>query len=311
MAVTIPRRDTRVSERTGPRVYPGDVTAHGAMGRGAARLLGSLVTALALGTALTACAIRPPFPLTTPARTGTRATVPPPDASSTPSATGPCPAPVAGLLTEAPGTGRTVALTFDDGPAPADLEIVPILARFGVHATFFETGRHVADSPRVSRYVADAGNLVEDHSWDHLYPREVLGGWTRAYLVDQFGRTRAQLSATTHEPVCFVRPPGGFDDHVVDAANSLGMTPVLWSVDGLDWKQPGTVTPDATAAIVANATRAQGQEHPIVLLHSGKASHEPGSVVSPFRGNTVAALPKVIQWYLDQGYTFVRLDGTT
>ncbi|HSN11767.1 MAG TPA: polysaccharide deacetylase family protein [Propionibacteriaceae bacterium] len=214
-------------------------------------------------------------------------------------------------MTEAPGPGRTVALTFDDGPGPADLEIVPVLARFGIHATFFETGRHVADSPEVSRYVAEAGNLVADHSWDHLYPREVLGGWTPAYLTDQFSRTRAQLSAMTHEPVCFVRPPGGFVDHVVGVADSLGMTPVSWSVDGLDWKQPGAVTPDATATIVANATRAGGLEHPIVLLHSAKASHEPDSVVSPFRGNTVAALPQVIQWYLDQGYTFVRLDGTT
>jgi peptidoglycan/xylan/chitin deacetylase (PgdA/CDA1 family) len=139
----------------------------------------------------------------------------------------------------------------------------------------------------------------------------VPGGWSAAYLTDQFARTRAQLSAATPEQVCYVRPPGGFVDHVVGAAASLGMTAVLWSVDSLDWKQPGSVTPGATATIVANATGAVGQEHPIVLLHSGKASHEPDSVVSPFRGNTVAALPEIIQWYLDHGYTFVRLDGTT
>lgn len=291
------------------------------------RLLRRVFIGLGMTSALAACAIRPPLSMTTstplsptaspsasvtpsPASAGESVT---PSASpvTTPTAQGQCPRPPEALVTDAPGGGRTVALTFDDGPAPADLEIVPILARYGVHATFFETGRHAVDSPTVSRYVADQGNLVEDHSWDHLYPREVRGGWSAAYLTDQFARTRAQLSATTHERVCYVRPPGGFVDHVVGAAASLGMTAVLWSVDGLDWRQPGSVTADATAVIVTNATRAEGQEHPIVLLHSGKASHEPDAVVSPFRGNTVAALPEIIQWYLDRGYTFVRLDGTT
>ena len=281
------------------------------------RLLRRVVVGLALASALTACAIRPPSSMTTP--TSPPPTASPPSASVTPSATalttptvqGPCQRPPEALVTHAPGVGRTVALTFDDGPAPADLEIVRVLARYGVHATFFETGRHAVDNPTVSRYVADQGNLVEDHSWDHLYPREVPGGWSAAYLTDQFARTRAQLATTTSEHVCYVRPPGGFVDHVVGAAGSLGMTAVLWSVDGLDWKQPGSVTPDATAAIVTNATRVEGQEHPIVLLHSGKASHEPDFVVSPFRGNTIAALPQIIQWYLAHGYTFVRLDGTT
>lgn len=287
------------------------------------------MVSLAVAATLSGCAIRPPYPMTTttpsasadfPSTTTpaspTVSSAPPSTSATTPSATatasaqGPCPQPPAQLVTDAPGTGRTVALTFDDGPAPADRDIVPILTHYGIHATFFETGLHAAASPAVSRYVADQGNLVEDHSWDHLYPREVLGGWSAAYLTDQFARTRTQLTSLTHQPVCFVRPPGGFVDHVVEAADSLGLTPVIWSVDGLDWKQPGTVTAAATATIVANATRAEGQDHPIVLLHSGKASHEPDSVISPFRGNTVAALPQIIQWYLDHGYTFVRLDGT-
>jgi peptidoglycan-N-acetylglucosamine deacetylase len=188
---------------------------------------------------------------------------------------------------------------------------VPILERFGIHATFFETGRHAVENPAVTRYVAGAGNLVEDHSWDHLYPREVRGGWTVPYLSDQLSRTRAELSALTGQPVCFARPPGGFTEHVLAAAGPLGMTAVSWSVDGLAWKQPGVLTPTATGTIVANATSAGALDHPIVLLHSGKASHEADTLVSPFRGNTVAALPQIIAWYLDHGYTFVRLDGRT
>jgi len=49
----------------------------------------------------------------------------------------------------------------------------------------------------------------------------------------------------------------------------------------------------------------EGSGPPIVLLHAGKASSEPDSVVSPNRGNTVAALPAIIYWYTAHGFRFV------
>jgi hypothetical protein len=57
-------------------------------------------------------------------------------------------------------------------------------------------------------------------------------------------------------------------------------------VDAFDWKQPDHISREATQAIVAPATHAGTQMHPIVLLHSAKASHERSSRVSDFRGNT-------------------------
>lgn len=80
---------------------------------------------------------------------------------------------------------------------------------------------------------------------------------------------------------------------------------VLRSVDTLDWRQPTFTTAAARSAIVARATVVGGQRHPIVLLHAGKASSEPDSVVSPNRSNTVAAVPAIIDWYAAHGYRFV------
>jgi peptidoglycan/xylan/chitin deacetylase (PgdA/CDA1 family) len=135
----------------------------------------------------------------------------------------------------------------------------------------------------------------------------VPGGWTVTYLRDQITRTAdLQQQLTGHRP-CFFRPPGGFRTNVSQAAYGLGMSVVLWSVDTLDWRQPGLTTAAATAAIVARATAVGGQQHPIVLMHSGKASPEPASVVSPNRSNTVAALPAIIAWYAAHGYRFVAL----
>jgi peptidoglycan-N-acetylglucosamine deacetylase len=241
-----------------------------------------------------------------PTRTGT----PSVGATATaPSLTTSCPRPAAGFVTAAPGAGKTVALTFDDGPGPDDAALLQILAAHQVPATFFLTGAHSADQPARVRALAAAGELVADHSYDHRYPREVPGGWTVPYLMDQITRTNAVLTSQTNVPVCFFRPPGGFEDSVLQGASAEGMSAVLWSVDAYDWKQPDHVDAAATQAIVAAATNVGTQSHPIVLLHSAKASHERSSRVSAFRGNTLAALPQIIGWYAAHGFQFVDLTG--
>ncbi len=256
----------------------------------------TIASAPARPTAATPSTTVPATSTPTPTRTG----------SATPAA---CPKPASGFVTHAPGTGKTVALTFDDGPGPADRDYVGILDHYGIHATFFETGAHAKASPDIVRLLAAHGELIADHSWSHDYPTQVSGGWSRAYLRDQFRRTNAELAALTGRPVCFVRPPGGFRTNVLAAASGLRMTATLWSVDSEDWKQPPRTTAVATNRIVANATAVDGQAHPTVLMHSTKASHEPESLVSSYRGNTVVALPRVIEWYRSHGYRFVTLDG--
>lgn len=208
-------------------------------------------------------------------------------------------------FTAAPGTGRTVALTFDDGASSWTPAIARVLRAKGVTATFFDVGREDAPRAAVVQEVAAWGFPVEDHSWDHRYPAMVPGGWTVPYLRQQITRTAdLQQQLTGHRP-CFFRPPGGFTTNVSQAAYGLGVSVVLWSVDTLDWRQPAVTTAAATSAIVARATAVGSQQHPIVLLHAGKASSEPDSVVSPNRSNTVAALPAIIDWYAAHGYRFV------
>lgn len=231
-------------------------------------------------------------------------------ASSKPPVKRTCPTPPSTFVRKAPGSGKTVALTFDDGPAPADVQIAAVLERYGVHATFFETGLHANDDPGTVRMLAAKGHLIADHSYDHEYPADVPGGWTTSYLRGQLDRTDSVLQAVSGKSICYFRPPGGFTDNVLTAAGAEGLTSVMWTVDSLDWKQPVITADSVVATIVANATKVVGQDHPIVLMHSGKASHEPDSKVTAYRGNTVAALPAIIEWYQSHGYRFVRMDGT-
>lgn len=246
-------------------------------------------------------------PTRSPSPASPRTSASPTTSPTTPVAT--CPKAASGFVERAPGAGKTVALTFDDGPGPADASIVEILDRYGIHATFFETGQHAAARPDLVRLLAQHGELLGDHTWGHWYPRQVPGGWTVSYLLRQFDRTDDEISLLSGAPVCFFRPPGGFQNNVLAAASRRRLTSVLWSTDSLDWQQPNHTTSAATAAIVKRATAVNGNAHPIVLMHSFKASHEPESRVSSYRGNTIAALPAVIEWYHAHGYRFVRMDG--
>lgn len=278
------------------------------------RFLGrpAVVVAVCLAAALGGCA---PAPNGTavPRPSASQSAVPIPSASPTASPTphrpDACPTPPKHFVMHAPGEGKTVALTFDDGPGTVDAQLAAILDQYHVHATFFETGAHAAADPAAVAMLATHGNLIADHSWEHRYPTEVVGGWTMNYLNAQFGRTRDELRKQSGQSVCYLRPPGGFRSNVLATGERLGLTSVLWTTDSQDWQQPDHTTAAATARIVAHATAVDSDRHPIVLMHAGKASHEPDSVVSPYRGNTVAALPAVIDWYQRHGYRFVGLDG--
>jgi hypothetical protein len=109
---------------------------------------------------------------------------------------------------------------------------------------------------------------------------------------------------------CFFRPPGGFATPGMGAeAAKNRMSTVMWSVDTNDWKQPSRTTTTSTKAIISAAQQSYSQTHPIILMHVGKASHEPESQVTSNRSNDVAALPAIIQGYLSRGYRFVDMSG--
>jgi Polysaccharide deacetylase len=81
---------------------------------------------------------------------------PPPAVTSTPAVTGipaaaRCPGAPYGLRSYAPGTGKTVTLTFDDGPGRSTAAILAVLTRYKVPATFFNIGVEMAGRPSLCK----------------------------------------------------------------------------------------------------------------------------------------------------------------
>jgi peptidoglycan/xylan/chitin deacetylase (PgdA/CDA1 family) len=209
-----------------------------------------------------------------------------------------CPAAPYGVNRSAPGSGKTVALTFDDGPGASTASIVSILAQYGVPATFFNLGQNMAARPALVKQEASAGYALANHTWDHKN-MTTLSASAQGTEMDQ--ASAEQVSLTGVQP-CGFRPPGGnYNSTTLSLAQQRRMTVWTWSVDTEDWKANGSSSPYWVNRIIALAEKGGSLMHPVVLMHNQPAGNPA----------TVAALRTIIQYFGGHGYTFVDLLGRT
>jgi len=232
------------------------------------------------------------------------APVPTPDQLATPQSN--CPEPASGVIRTAPvvrdeadAAARTVALTFDDGPGPATPQVLDLLQRAGVQATFFVIGQHAAANPEMLQRIVAGGNALGDHTWSHHIP-SVSAGWKRSRLTGEIDRTRRAILDATGIEACLFRPPGGVVKGAETVAHAAGLSMVLWSVDTRDWA-PSKDRRKFATVIRKRAALGLTEEHPVILLHDGGGNREA----------TVTALPEIINDYRAHGYRFVTLDQST
>ncbi|MFN2518202.1 MAG: polysaccharide deacetylase family protein [Jatrophihabitantaceae bacterium] len=210
-------------------------------------------------------------------------------------ATGCAPVP-GGVRFAAPGTGRTVALTFDDGPGRDTGRIMAILAANRVTATFFNVGVSEARDPATVRAEQAGGYALGGHTWDHAS----LPTLSAAGQASEIDRERVQQAATTGRYPCLFRPPyGTYNSTTLTLAQQRGMAFWYWSVDTEDWKAAGSGDPYWVSRIASRAEAGASQLHPVILMHNQPAGNPA----------TVAALPAIISYYRSHGYTFVDLFG--
>ncbi len=275
----------------------------------------SLMVGPALGVALVtavpaaagaATAHRPP-PLPSPSYEGPagppalmpdgRVAPPPPYAS--PEVAPGCPAAPYGPRYYAPGKGKTVALTFDDGPGASTGKIRGVLRKYGVTATFFNLGQNAA--ARSSQVVkeARAGYLIGNHTWDHAD----LTTLSASRQSTEMDRASAEQKLLVGGGPCAFRPPyGSYNSTTLSLAQQRRLKVWLWSVDTEDWKAGGSSSSYWVNRIIRLAEQEGGAlSNPVVLMHNQPAGNPA----------TVLALPTIIKYFRNHGYTFVDLFGRT
>ncbi|SHJ29704.1 Peptidoglycan/xylan/chitin deacetylase, PgdA/CDA1 family [Hymenobacter daecheongensis DSM 21074] len=139
-------------------------------------------------------------------------------------------------LWEMPGTGRTLYLTFDDGPIPEETPFVlEQLARFEAKATFFCVGENLARHPDIARQALAAGHRLANHTHRHI------SGWThsRPDFVADVGRCQRELDQLLPVPEArpLLRPPFGRITPPLARTLSVTHQVVMWDVLTCDYDQ--------------------------------------------------------------------------
>ncbi|MER7760630.1 polysaccharide deacetylase family protein [Streptomyces sp. NPDC097619] len=179
-----------------------------------------------------------------------------------------------------------VALTFDDGPDPVfTRQVLEILERYDVRATFFCVGLHVSALPDEVRRIRDAGHSFGNHTWSHPF----LPDLTAAQFRLQIERTGDAFERAVGERPRVFRPPyGSRTPETLGELRTEGPAVALWDVDSWDWARQG---PGKITRTVLDHT-APGS---MILMHDGGGD----------RRQTVQALPGILENLLARGLTFV------
>lgn len=187
---------------------------------------------------------------------------------------------------------RTVALTFDDGPHPQHTaQLLNVLDRYNIKASFFWLGVCVDRSPTVAREVAQRGHWIGLHGYyHHLFPLLSAHDLKQSLVRTQDAIVKAcEIAPNT---VKDVRPPYGlFTPQTLSLLQQWNYRPVMWSVVPEDWVRPGI-------SLVVQRVLQQVQNGSLIVLHDGYSG-----------GQDVAqTAEQLIPLLLQQGYQFVTID---
>ena len=206
----------------------------------------------------------------------------------------------------------TVFLTFDDGPCRGNTEeVLRILEEYDIKATFFTVGRYVERYPDLVHGIVDGGHLLACHSYSHDYPQ--IYASVDTILADIARWENAVLGVLGELPRDRVyRFPGGTTNSLLNgnplypslltAVLNAGYRPYDWVLATNDRyfgdMQPGQTMEEYFFATL-KYTLAVANRNPnlprVMLVHDTSA-------------DTVATLPAVLDYLIEQGYTFATLD---
>ena len=180
---------------------------------------------------------------------------------------------------------KVLSISFDAAWGNEDTQqLIDIMDKYKVKATFFVVGDWADKYPESVKALHDAGHEVMNHSNTHAHYPQLS---TDEITADLNACNDKVEQITGVRPTLVRLPYGDYDDHSINAVRSIGMEPVQWDVDSLDWK-------DLEAPEIVKRVTEKVQPGSIVLFHNA-ALHTP------------EALPTILETLIQDGYTFVPI----
>ena len=181
-----------------------------------------------------------------------------------------------------PDDGPVVYLTFDDGPHPVYTpQVLDVLAKHGVQATFFVVGYFAERYPLIIQRIAHEGHTLANHSWDH----HSLARVSRSAFDRSVGRTQEVLGPLATP--CIRPPYYAVGRNTQQWSAEHGLRLASWSYSPQDWKGPSAKT-------IADRLVATASPGAVLLLHDGGGN----------RSSTVRGLDMALERLADSGLEF-------
>jgi cellulose synthase/poly-beta-1,6-N-acetylglucosamine synthase-like glycosyltransferase/peptidoglycan/xylan/chitin deacetylase (PgdA/CDA1 family) len=193
-----------------------------------------------------------------------------------------------------------IVLTFDDGPSPKYTpEILDVLAKYDVPATFFMIGSEISRYPGLVEDVRQAGHEIGIHTFTHP-DLSTKNEWRREVEMQE---TQFALAGAADVTSVIFRPPysstvKAIDDNVWSVMTDMGdrgYLTVVNDLDSRDWESAVTI------ADIVTATTPDDDAGAILLFHDGGGN----------RAKTATALETVIPTLQNAGYTFTTVGALT
>jgi len=197
-------------------------------------------------------------------------------------------------LPAAASARNEIALTIDDGPDPfVTTQVLDLLDRHAVKATFFCVGEKAARYPDLCREIIRRGHAVENHSQHHRNGFALMG---YAGIMRELLAAQDTLTTITGQRPRFFRAPAGIRNLLLDRALAhLGLQLASWSCRGFDTRIDDV---ERVSARLLKGVRAGA----ILLMHDGNAArmHDGTPVI-------LGVLPTLLAAAADADLNFVTL----
>lgn len=200
-----------------------------------------------------------------------------------------------------PQEEKLVYLTFDDGPTPKITEeLLDILKEHNVKATFFIVGKEIKGREAILKRIYEEGHGIGLHTYSHDFKKIYQSADAFISEMDQ-DLCAINEALGTQLDIKAIRFPGGSAGRLTqswfDALTQRGYQIYDWNVD----LQDGVKATLPPSEFVRNAQKFRDKNpRKIILAHCNSNNK-----------NTCCALPEIIKYYKEQGYTFKAIDNTT
>lgn len=176
-------------------------------------------------------------------------------------------------------------LTFDDGPSKLTNQILDVLKRENIQATFFMVGTNITRYPNEVKRAVSEGNYVGAHSMTHDYHKL----YKQNQFVVEMQQTISLIKQLTGEDTNLIRAPFGTKPGLHEQLRTESANARFkvwdWTVDAVDWKN------DSTPFTVINEVNRQATKNcEVILLHEKQI--------------TLDSLPQIISNLRAKGYVF-------